>query len=166
MGCLQLHTENLKISATNPLAFTTWVVKDLLFLEHSAGPHKTYREKGLASVHSSICLRAAGDLPRSVLRLRDALMLQPVSVHENCYMTNVFISLSLQGMSYIISHEQLKALFFTGLSINTAPKIYIQKIYIPKIAKSRIVSTSCGSSHQPMTISSTIIFIRNLKIIF
>lgn len=165
MGHLQLHTENLKISATSPLAFTTWVVKDLLFLEHSAGPHKTYRENVERSgIHPFLHLSEGswGPAPTHPQTLGCSNAAASASawelLHDQCVHKPQFAMNVLYHLSLTI---KIIALFFTALSINAAPRIYV-----PKIAKSQIISTSSGSSHQPMTISSTILFMRNLKTIF
>lgn len=118
-------------------------------------------QRSLAPIHSSICLRAAGKLPQVILRLRDSLMWQPLAGCQNCDQQVHKPQFAVNALCHLSFTLKIKAPFFAAGSISPTPGMYFFKT-----AKSQTFSTTCGSSHQPMAISRTILFTRNFKTSF
>jgi len=89
-------------------------------------------------------------------------MLQSVPVYENCYDQRVHKpQFAMNALYHLSLTIKIKALFFTAVSISPAPRICLLET-----AKSQIISITSRSSHQPVAISSIILFNQNFRIFF
>lgn len=88
-------------------------------------------------------------------------MWQPLPGYQNCDQHVHKPQFAENALYHLLLTLKIKAPFFAAVSISPTPGVYIFKT-----VKSQTFSTSSGSSHQPMTISSTILCTRNFKTIF
>lgn len=88
-------------------------------------------------------------------------MWQPLAGCQNCDQQVHKPQFAVNALCHLSFTLKIKAPFFAAGSISPTPGMYFFKT-----AKSQTFSTTCGSSHQPMAISRTILFTRNFKTSF